>query len=293
MRTLITISLSLTLLAGYSGVDFLKIGVGARSASLGGAYTGIAEGGEASYWNPAGLVQIERIELTGMHLQWSTDLMYEYLGYGHKFPGLGTFGLSIIYFSLGNFDARDDYGLPLPAISAYDACVTLSYARSVIPALGIGLNLKGIQEKIGSDNAAGFAADLGGLYSLDKLRFGLCVQNLGMKMKYADEEFALPMTIQAGVSFLPMGSSLVLALGGDYQVENSRGNVRLGAEYWIQGLVALRAGYQYATKDDQLNMLGGLRMGLGVKKSQFGFDYGYEPSQELGDIHRLSLKVSL
>jgi hypothetical protein len=34
-------------------------------------------------------------------------------------------------------------------------------------------------------------------------------------------------------------------------------------------------------------------MGLGVKKSQFGFDYGYEPSQELGDIHRLSLKVSL
>ncbi len=293
MRTLITLSLTLTLLAGYSGVDFLKIGVGARPAAMGGAYSGIAEGGEASYWNPAGLTQIGHIELTGMHLQWSSDLMYEYVGYGQKFPGLGTFGLSVIYFSLGDIDARDDYGLPLPEISAYDACVTLSYARSFTPGLGVGLNLKGLQEKIGGDNATGFAADIGGLYSLAKLRFGLCVQNLGMKMTYVDEEFALPLTVQVGASYLPMGSSLVLALGGDYQLENSRGNVRLGAEYWIQDLIALRVGYQYATEDDQLNMLGGLRMGLGIKKAKFGIDYGYEPSPELGDIHRISLKVSL
>lgn len=293
MRVLLTTILTLSLLAGYSGVDFLKIGVGARPAALAGAYCGIAEGGEASYWNPGGLANVAHIEISAMHLQWSSDFMYEHLGYGQTFPGLGTFGLSLYYLNLGEIDARDEYGLPLPAISAYDACVALSYARKVGGQIGIGANLKGIQEHVGDDNATGFALDVGGLYSLTKGCIGLCIQNLGMKMKFVDEEFGLPMVFQVGGSFRPIGPALILAAAFDYQIENSRGNLHVGAEYWIQGLVALRAGYQYATKDDQLNMIGGIRAGLGVKKSQFGVDYGYEPSPELGDIHRVSLNLSL
>jgi hypothetical protein len=114
-----------------------------------------------------------------------------------------------------------------------------------------------------------------------------------MKMKFVDEEFSLPMTVQIGASYRPLDSKLILALGGDYQIENERGDIRLGVEYWVQDLLALRIGYQYATKDDELNMLGGLRAGLGIKKAQYGIDYGYEPSPELGDIHRISLKLSL
>src|SRR3972149_4241617 len=41
--------------AGTTGFGFLKIGVGARSAALGGASTAAAGALEAAAWNPAGL----------------------------------------------------------------------------------------------------------------------------------------------------------------------------------------------------------------------------------------------
>ena len=41
--------------AGTTGFNFLKIGIGARSAALGGAYTAVSGDIEASAWNPAGL----------------------------------------------------------------------------------------------------------------------------------------------------------------------------------------------------------------------------------------------
>jgi len=293
MKMLMMVALMLTFLAGQSGVDFLKIGVGARAMAMAGAYTGIAEGAEASYWNPAGLAQIEHIELAAMHLQWSTDIMYEFLSYAQKFPTIGAFGLGISYLGFGDIDARDEFGQSLTGFSAYDVCGMFSFARPINEQLNIGANAKLFQEKIGDDNATGYALDIGGLYSLAKARFGLSLRNLGMKLKFVDEEFSLPMIVSLGVSYYPLGSQLVLALAGDYQIESERGNVRFGAEYWIQEMLAVRAGYQYKTKDDELGILNGFGAGLGVKKMKFGIDYGYEPSSELGDIHRLSLKLNI
>jgi len=44
-------------------------GPGSRALGLGGAYTGVADDFTATYWNPAGLAQIKRIELQGSLLQ--------------------------------------------------------------------------------------------------------------------------------------------------------------------------------------------------------------------------------
>ena len=41
---------------GTRGANFLEIGVGARGLALAGAYTALAEGVTALYWNPAGIV---------------------------------------------------------------------------------------------------------------------------------------------------------------------------------------------------------------------------------------------
>ena len=40
----------------------LGLGVGARSISMGGAFTGLADDASALYWNPAGITQLERSE---------------------------------------------------------------------------------------------------------------------------------------------------------------------------------------------------------------------------------------
>lgn len=295
MKTVIAILMSVVLLiaAEPTGAHFLKIGVGARPTAMAGAFVSIAEGAEAGYWNPAGLTQTENIQLTAMHLQWSSDIMYEYIAFARNFENLGTFGASIFYLNIGEFDARDEFGQPLPGFSAYDVCGMVSFGRAINDQFNLGANIKFFQEKIGDDNALGYAMDIGGLYSLDKLSFGLNFQNLSMKMKFDQEEFYLPMSAQLGVSYRPLGSQLIVALDGDYQVLNERGSVRFGAEYWIQEILAVRAGYQYKTKDDELGAINGLGAGLGIKHRQFGIDYGYEPSAELGDIHRISLKLNL
>lgn len=294
MKTIITslFVVAVFLYADQSGVDFLKIGVGARPMALGGAFVGVAEGAEAGYWNPAGLAQIEHIELAAMHLQWSSDIMYEFLTYGQKFGNIGTIGASLFYLNIGDIDGRDEFGEPVTGVTAYDACGMISFARAIKDRLTVGVNVKLFQEKIGGDNALGYAGDIGGFFSIGKAGIGLTLQNLGMKMKFIDEEFSLPMIVKLGTSYRPIGA-LVLALDGDYQIINERGAVHFGAEYWIKEMVAIRAGYQYKTKDDELGALNGLGAGLGVQYMKFGIDYGYEPSPELGDIHRISLKVKI
>ena len=47
----------------YSGdyaADFLRIGVGARAQSMGGAFAGVADDASAFYWNPAGVSRIKK-----------------------------------------------------------------------------------------------------------------------------------------------------------------------------------------------------------------------------------------
>lgn len=295
MKTMFTILISIAFLtaAEPTGVNFLNIAVGARPASMAGAFVSIAEDIEAAYWNPAGLAQIENVQFTAMHLQWSSDIMYEFIAVANNFKNLGAFSASIFYLNLGNIDARDEYGQPLPELSAYGVCGMVSYGRSILDKANIGTSIKLFQEKIGNEQASSYAIDIGGLYRLDKVSFGLGCRNLGMKLKYIDEEIQLPVTAQAGVSYRPIGSQLILGLDLVHQIYEERMSLGIGVEYWIQQMVALRTGYHYQMRDDELSALNGLGAGIGMKHRQFGIDYGYEPSAELGDIHRISLKLNL
>lgn len=54
--------------ADYYTADFMRIGVGARPLSMGGAFTAIADDANAFYWNPAGLVQMNRFSLHVEHV---------------------------------------------------------------------------------------------------------------------------------------------------------------------------------------------------------------------------------
>ncbi len=65
---IITLMMSLPgLVIGQTEVYFLghQFGVGAKALGMGGAFTAVADDYTASYWNPAGLAQIHRMELLG------------------------------------------------------------------------------------------------------------------------------------------------------------------------------------------------------------------------------------
>lgn len=61
----------------------------------------------------------------------------------------------------------------------------------------------------------------------------------------------------------------------------------LGAEWWMQDTIALRAGYK--TNQD----IGpGWSAGLGFKFQRICLDYAYAPYGDLGNTHRISLGMN-
>ena len=78
--------------AGTSSAQFLKIGVGGRATAMGDAFVAVADDATALYWNPAGIVQFEKSQLTLSHIDWLVDIKHEFIGYVHKFNSTSSIG---------------------------------------------------------------------------------------------------------------------------------------------------------------------------------------------------------
>jgi len=52
---------------GTAAGNFLKIGVGARAAALGDAFTVLVDDSTSLYWNPAGLARIKERQLSATY----------------------------------------------------------------------------------------------------------------------------------------------------------------------------------------------------------------------------------
>ena len=78
--------------------DFLTLGSGARTLAMGGAGTAIADDAFAMSWNPAGLGQLRRYELSFMHARMNELAAYNFVSYIHPIQSrkrvTGAIGLS-------------------------------------------------------------------------------------------------------------------------------------------------------------------------------------------------------
>ncbi|MDZ7370273.1 MAG: hypothetical protein ONB12_03785 [candidate division KSB1 bacterium] len=62
---LLLVGLASPLFAGKYALDFMRIGVGARPAAMGGAHVALTRDAGSFYWNPAGLAGVRRFALHG------------------------------------------------------------------------------------------------------------------------------------------------------------------------------------------------------------------------------------
>ncbi|MBN2830519.1 MAG: hypothetical protein JXR56_09395 [Candidatus Cloacimonetes bacterium] len=84
----------LSLFAGRYAGDFMEIGSGVRSLSMGGAYASIADDGSAIYWNPAGIAQIRDLEVSLMHADLYDGLAsYDSFTYCQPLPNNVSIGI--------------------------------------------------------------------------------------------------------------------------------------------------------------------------------------------------------
>jgi hypothetical protein len=63
--------------------------------------------------------------------------------------------------------------------------------------------------------------------------------------------------------------------------------LNVGGEYWVQGILAFRAGWRLGAD------IGNLSLGAGLKWSGMSFDYAYVSMGDIGISHRFSLSVEL
>ncbi len=282
--TILSAALALLPVAAYgtgeTGAQFLKIGVGARACAMGEAFTGVADDVTALYWNPAGLTRAGNIEVLAMQNFWLLDMSYQYAAGACKTP-LGRIGVSGAYSSSGTIPKYENFR-KVGEYTAYDAAVTLGYARSFL-GLSAGATGKLIQQKIEEENALGFGFDAGLLYYLPvpivDIGFGVAVQNIGPGIKFIEKTDPLPLNVEAGAS-VGLGPALVAVDVSKPTDAGLRFNV--GGEFTVLNVLALRAGYNTANS---------LSVGGGVTWQMVSVDYAFVPYKDIDAPPRMAAGV--
>ena len=279
--------------AGVSGAAFLKLGVGARAASMGEAYTALTNDVTAGFWNPAGLSLLTHTQVAFTHSEWLQDISHEFIGVA--FPALhGTFGVSILASNIAGIEHRTTASTePIGIVEANDVAASLSYGRSVGNRLNAGITLKYIYEKIFIESASGYAFDFGLIYQPFEipLKLGFVVQNFGSMNNLLNESIELPRTTKLGVAYQidlsGIDSGFVLAADAVKLTETDL-RANLGLEFQLKNYFAFRFGYQSGF--DARAISGGF--GLFLKR--YHFDYGYVPfNSDLGNTHKFSFVLDL
>ncbi len=197
--------------AGRYAGDFMMIGSGVRALGMGGAFAALANDGSAMYWNPGGLSQITKSEVSAMHAFLYGNLAsYDHASYVQPLPNAVSIGFNFTrltvsdipkfeekYLLYSNVDQRiNNSDLHLPGIPdgrfrSTDDLYQFAFAKSIkfganmgwqffeVPfELGLGGNVKFIKRQILDNLGSGTGLDFG-----VKLRTDLAVifdqENLG------------------------------------------------------------------------------------------------------------------
>jgi len=289
--------------AGTTGSDFLNLGVGARPLGMGGAYTAIAEGAEAAYWNPAGLAQVQKMSVTFMRASYVEDISYNYIGLAQRINQSSVLAASALMTNIGDIKRTDENGTwDNSYFSPKDAAYSLSYCYSVVDLsdkdhdVSVGITGKYISSKI-VNTATAYGVDVGVMsYHFAKIpyRIGFTLQNVGKGTTYDQETDPMPINIKTGISASVL-KNVLLAVDANFP-KSADPYLTLGTEvdlFASEGTgVSLRGGYN--TQQSRIQGgTSGLALGAGIMVTTFRVDYAFANMGELGNVHRFSISFDL
>ncbi len=321
--TLLMFFCSSALLAGKSKVGttaypFLKIGVGAKALSMGGAFVGLADDESAVYYNPAGLVGLQTKALSASYMNYVADIQsgnimfvlprgttamaedeYAYIEEGEEQrtpDSKSALALAITYLSYGTIDETNSSGQVIGDFSGSDMAFTLGYANKIASQISVGANVKFIYQKVDEFSSQGLAADLGLLYRLKdgRTNVGFSASNLGVQLSGLSEEHKdpLPILVRAGLSHELREIPITVSGEGVLPSDNDLYGA-IGVEFHPNLPIALRVGYSsfgsnYKTNGDKDNTAG-FSFGAGFLFPKIKIDYAFLPYADLGSLHRVNL----
>jgi hypothetical protein len=312
---------------GSTSMQFLKVMPCARATAMGDAYSVLASGAEAVFWNPAGVAYIENQELSLTYLQWIFDTRQGALSYAVSLGSYGALGVQVQYVDYGEMEeavwvwpytGNEQPGLTGRTFRPYAYVVGLSYADRLTEKFSTGISVKYGYESLyngqtisATDNVGnpvtvntwgkGLIFDFGLNYytGFHTVRIAASMQNFGADVQYASERSPMPLALRVGIAADLMGDNALListeesrlGVAFDLFQPNDYGQqAHLGVEYVVASTVALRAGYKFNYDADGFTAGGGIKQTLGSMK--LSFDYSFAALQHnLGNVHRISLGV--
>lgn len=298
-----------------TGLQFLKVDIGARPAGMAGAFTMAGCDANAMFYNPAGMANLKSsFDLFAGNVAWIGGIQYNAAALAKDLGKWGTVGVNAVYCDYGddirgtrvssNSKGYEDIGNL--DVGAYTA--GLAYARSLTNKFTVGGQIKFAQEHLGENilvangpvvenKASGVAYDFGTVFypGFKSFRLGMSIRNFSNQFKYQQNAFQLPLTFTLGFAmdvldlFGEHANQLLVEIDAVHPRDYTE-RINIGAEYELMDMVALRAGYRYNYDEE------GLCAGIGLKYTLAGlglkFDYAYSDFGVFDAVSRFAIGIS-
>jgi len=304
---------------GSATAQFLKIPVGARSAALGGAMTGMSTDANALFWNPAGITQEHNQSLHFSYIPWMTFFDLTAVAYTTTLPEIGTFGFHILALGMEEMEVTTE--LKPDGTGQYfdsqDFVIGASFAKKLTDRFSMGFTTKYVHQRIWNETASGIAFDVGTHYNIDfqNTSIAMSMRNFGedMQMEGPDlllvhddseifpnrlqqaskvtEKHPLPISFQFGIaSDLLRNAWLHSRICLDaVHLNDDEEQIYTGIETILAQRFIVRGGYQFNNDEER----GSLGVGLNqrIDNLVLKLDYAYVLHEHLEDTRILSVSL--
>jgi len=286
---------------GVNAGSFVRDGIGARAFGMGGAFVSIADGVSTTVWNPAGLAQLDGINVGGMYTdKFGQGIYFQSVGATARISDFGA-GLTMVRSSIEDipFYGGDQGGFFSETQTLFVGSVgyaldsILALQTGSISALMIGGNVKYYSHSLLEGKGQGVGFDLSMLMELSfdwgNVSVGFTSLDIGgtaLQWTGTDHNPVnnVPWINKLGASLGLLDSTLCFTADADVAINESGLNrLHVGAEYWPVEQLGVRAGLILSSD-------GSRQFSAGATISWHGLtiDYAFVPHQALGSSHILS-----
>ena len=279
---MILVALTLASQAGAQTLGFLQIAEDPAISGMAGAGVALPSLSPVDNNLAAAALGSEKLQAAASYTLWQ--------------PQIGSFGLvnvaasyrvipklvvalSVKDFMSPSYDITQANGMAGGSFKPMDLSIAAGAAYQITGALSAGVAVKYLSSSLGEGmKGSAVAANVSAKYAAGGLQVGLALNNLGGKISYGGDSYALPMEAKAGAAYTVAG--FTASLEADY-VFNAGLMAALGVEYGFKDMVFVRAGYEYG-KGQVIPSHASL--GLGLKLSGFHLDVSFlTASKTLGN----------
>lgn len=257
---------------------FTKLSVGAKPISCGGAYHSVAGDVNSIFYNPAGLAELKKFELTTMVGLLSLDRYINMVGLGLPVK-FGTVGFGIVNTAVTGIKKYDDNAKLIGETNYQLYNIILSYSKN-FQNIDVGVNFKPFIDNLDDNSRIGMGIDVGIISTItNKISLGVKIKDL---IGFIGED-KLPLNVVVAAKYTPLEK---LNISSDilYNFETKQVNLRAGVLFEVTKLLYIGCGINN----------GEISFGTGLNLNKFNFYYSFSTDKfNVNNLHFISLGIKL